>query len=219
MDKLDPLGVHLCFGETSELTGAEQVCSNRASTPKAKEKFLNTWNEYNNFILENKTSDLSESQPTKGNIAGGLTTIEEKAFGNLQKIGKETNFIDVLEPAEEPTKGPGLYFMDTSSAAAECVTLQAAAGFTVHLFPTGQGNVIGNPIEPVIKLTANPNTAATMSEHIDLDVSGILKREMNLDQAGSELVNITVRTANGRHTCAESLGHREFVLTKLFRSA
>jgi len=119
MDKLDPLGVHLCFGETSELTGAEQVCSNRASTPEAKEKFLNTWNEYNNFILENKTSDLSESQPTKGNIAGGLTTIEEKAFGNLQKIGKKTNFIDVLEPAEEPTKGPGLYFMDTSSAAAE----------------------------------------------------------------------------------------------------
>ena len=219
MDKLDPLGVHLCFGETSELTGAEQVCANRASTPEAKEKFLNTWNDYNNFILENKTSDLSESQPTKGNIAGGLTTIEEKAFGNLQKIGKTTNFIDVLEPAEEPTKGPGLYFMDTSSAAAECVTLQAAAGFTVHLFPTGQGNVIGNPIEPVIKLTANPNTAATMSEHIDLDVSGILKREMNLDQAGSELVNITVRTANGRHTCAESLGHREFVLTKLFRSA
>ena len=219
MDKLDPLGVHLCFGETSELTGAEQVCSNRASTPEAKEKFLNTWNEYNNFILENKTSDLSESQPTKGNIAGGLTTIEEKAFGNLQKIGKTTNFIDVLEPAEEPTKGPGLYFMDTSSAAAECVTLQAAAGFTVHLFPTGQGNVIGNPIEPVIKLTANPNTAATMSEHLDLDVSGILKREMNLDQAGSELVNITVRTANGRHTRAESLGHREFVLTKLFRSA
>jgi len=219
MDKLDPLGVHLCFGETSELTGAEQVCANRSSTSEAKEKFLNTWNAYNDFILENKTNDLSESQPTKGNIAGGLTTIEEKAFGNLQKIGKKTNFIDVLEPAEEPTKGPGLYFMDTSSAAAECVTLQAAAGFTVHLFPTGQGNVIGNPIEPVIKLTANPSTAATMSEHIDLDVSGILKREMNLDQAGSELVNITVRTANGRHTCAESLGHREFVLTKLFRSA
>ena len=219
MDKLDPLGVHLCFGETSELTGAEQVCAKRATTPKVKEKFLSTWNEYNDFILENKTSDLSESQPTKGNIAGGLTTIEEKAFGNLQKIGKKTNFIDVLEPAEEPNKGPGLYFMDTSSAAAECVTLQAAAGFTVHLFPTGQGNVIGNPIEPVIKLTANPNTAATMSEHIDLDVSGILKREMNIDQAGSELVKIAVRTANGRLTCSESLGHREFVLTKLFRSA
>ncbi len=219
MDKLDPLGVHLCFGETSELTGAEQVCATRAANDEAKEKFLKTWNDYNDFILENKTNDLSESQPTKGNIAGGLTTIEEKAFGNFQKIGHETNFIDVLEPAEEPTKGPGLYFMDTSSAAAECVTLQAAAGFTVHLFPTGQGNVIGNPIEPVIKLSANPNTAATMGEHIDLDVSGILKRELNLDQAGDELVNITVRTANGRYTCAETLGHREFVMTKLFRSA
>ena len=219
MDKLDPLGVHLCFGETSELTGAEQVCASRASNDEAKEKFLSTWNEYNDFIFDNKTNDLSESQPTKGNIAGGLTTIEEKAFGNLQKIGRKTEFIDVLEPAEEPVKGAGLYFMDTSSAAAECVTLQAAAGFTVHLFPTGQGNVIGNPIEPVIKLTANPSTAETMKEHIDLDVSGILKREMNLDQAGDELINITVRTANGRSTCAESLGHREFVLTKLFRSA
>ena len=219
MDKLDPLGVHLCFGETSELTGAEQVCASRASNDEAKEKFLSTWNEYNDFILDNKTNDLSESQPTKGNIAGGLTTIEEKAFGNLQKIGRKTKFIDVLEPAEEPEKGAGLYFMDTSSAAAECVTLQAAAGFTVHLFPTGQGNVIGNPIEPVIKLSANPSTAETMKEHIDLDVSGILKREMHLDQAGDELINITVRTANGRSTCAESLGHREFVLTKLFRSA
>ena len=219
MDKLDPLGVHLCFGETSELPGAEQVCASRASNNKAKEKFISTWNEYNDFILDNKTNDLSESQPTKGNIAGGLTTIEEKAFGNLQKIGRKTKFIDVLEPAEEPVKGAGLYFMDTSSAAAECVTLQAAAGFTVHLFPTGQGNVIGNPIEPVIKLTANPHTAETMKEHIDLNVSGILKREMNLDQAGDELINITVRSANGRSTSAESLGHREFVLTKLFRSA
>jgi altronate dehydratase len=112
--------------------------------------------------------DLSESQPTKGNISGGLTTIEEKAFGNLQKIGRKAKFIDVLKPAEAPAKGPGLYYMDTSSAAAACVTLQAAAGFVVHLFPTGQGNVIGNPIEPVIKLTANPKTARTMSEHIDL---------------------------------------------------
>ena len=219
MDKLEPLGVHLCFGETSELTGAEHVCAERAATPAVRDNFLKTWNEYNDFILENKTDDLSESQPTKGNIAGGLTTIEEKAFGNFQKIGKNSNFIDVLEPAEEPLNGAGLYFMDTSSAAAECVTLQAAAGFTVHLFPTGQGNIIGNPIEPVIKLTANPKTASSMSEHIDLDVSGILRREMNLENAGDALINMTLRTANGRMTAAEVLGHREFVLTKLYRSA
>jgi (2R)-sulfolactate sulfo-lyase subunit beta len=109
--------------------------------------------------------------------------------------------------------------MDTSSAAAECVTLQAAAGFVVHLFPTGQGNVIGNPIEPVIKLTANPKTARTMSEHIDLDVSGILRRQLTLDQAGDQLIDIMLRTCNGRLTCAEALGHREFVLTKLYQSA
>jgi (2R)-sulfolactate sulfo-lyase subunit beta len=218
MDKLEPLGVHLCFGETSELTGAETVCEKRGKTPEAQEKFKKTWNSYNDFILKEATDDLSESQPTAGNIAGGLTTIEEKAFGNFQKIGSR-QFIDVLEPAEEPQKGPGLYFMDTSSAAAECVTLQAAGGFNIHLFPTGQGNIIGNPIEPVIKLTANPLTAKTMSEHIDVDVSKILSRQMNLDQAGDELIKSTLKVANGRLTCAETLGHREFVMTKLYRSA
>ena len=218
MDKLEPLGVHLCFGETSELTGAETVCEKRGKTPEAQEKFKKTWNEYNDFILKEATDDLSESQPTAGNIAGGLTTIEEKAFGNFQKIGSR-QFVDVLTPAEEPKKGPGLYFMDTSSAAAECVTLQAAGGFNIHLFPTGQGNIIGNPIEPVVKLTANPLTAVSMREHIDCDVSKILSREMNLDQAGDELIKATIRTANGRLTCAEALGHREFVMTKLYRSA
>ena len=218
MDKLEPLGVHLCFGETSELTGAENVCAKRGKTKEAQDKFIKTCSDYNDFILKEATDDLSESQPTAGNIAGGLTTIEEKAFGNFQKIGSR-QFVDVLTPAEEPTKGPGLYFMDTSSAAAECVTLQAAGGFNIHLFPTGQGNIIGNPIEPVIKLTANPLTAVKMKEHIDVDVSKILSREMNLDQAGDELIKATMRVANGRFTCAEALGHKEFVMTKLYRSA
>ncbi|MEN8196345.1 MAG: UxaA family hydrolase [Pseudomonadota bacterium] len=220
IDKLDPLGAYTCFGETSEITGAEMICKTRAKTPEVGEKFMKTFQAYMDEVIEpHKTSDLSDSQPTKGNIEGGLTTIEEKAFGNLEKIGKKTQYVDVLEPAEEPTKGPGLYFMDTSSAAAECVTLQAAAGFVVHLFPTGQGNVIGNPIEPVIKLTANPRTAREMAEHIDVDVSGILRREMTLDEAGDALLEMTLRTCNGRYTAAEALGHREFVLTKLYRSA
>ncbi len=219
IDKLDPLGATTCFGETSELTGAEMVCASRAASKEVADEFMRVFNAYQEIIERHKTSDLSESQPTKGNIAGGLTTIEEKAFGNLQKIGRKTKFIGVLKPAEAPAKHAGLYFMDTSSAAAECVTLQAAAGFVVHLFPTGQGNVIGNPIEPVIKLTANPKTARTMAEHIDLDVSGILRREMTLDQAGDRLIDIMIRTCNGRLTCAEALGHREFVLTKLYQSA
>jgi (2R)-sulfolactate sulfo-lyase subunit beta len=219
IDKLDPLHVTTCFGETSELTGAEVVCASRAATKEVGDRFLEVFRAYQDVIERHKTSDLSESQPTKGNIAGGLTTIEEKAFGNLQKIGKKTKYIDVLKPAEAPAKGPGLYYMDTSSAAAECITLQAASGFVVHLFPTGQGNVIGNPIEPVIKLTANPKTARTMSEHIDLDVSGILRREMTMDEAGDRLIEIMLRTCNGRLTCAEALGHREFVITKLYQSA
>lgn len=220
IDKLDGWGATTCFGETTEITGAEQICAERAATPEVGEKFLQTWQAYMDEVIEPfKTSDLSDSQPTKGNIEGGLTTIEEKAFGNLEKIGEKTRYIDVLEPAQAPSKGPGLYFMDTSSAAAECVTLQAAAGFTVHLFPTGQGNIIGNPIEPVIKLTANPRTVRTMGEHVDLDVSAILRREMNLDEAGDALIDMTVRTANGRLTAAEVLGHREFVMTKLYRSA
>ncbi|MBU2511299.1 UxaA family hydrolase [bacterium] len=219
VDKMNAMGATTCFGETSEITGAEDVVVQRAISPEIGEKFKKTWTAYNNFILECKTNDLSDSQPTKGNIEGGLTTIEEKAFGNIQKIGRESKYIDVLEPAEEPKKGAGLYYMDTSSAAAECVTLQAAAGYVVHLFPTGQGNIIGNPIEPVIKLTANPRTVRTMGEHVDVDVSGILQREMNIDQAGDVLLEMMLRVCNGRLTAAEVLGHREFVLTKLYRSA
>jgi (2R)-sulfolactate sulfo-lyase subunit beta len=109
--------------------------------------------------------------------------------------------------------------MDTSSAAAECVTLMAAAGYAVHTFPTGQGNIIGNPIVPVIKISGNPKTVRTMGEHIDLDVSGILRREQTLETAGDALIDMIIRTANGRLTAAETLGHREFVMTKLYRSA
>lgn len=219
-DKLIPEGIHGCFGETSELTGAEHLCKARAATPEIGEKFMGAFVAYQRDVIEaHKTSDLSDSQPTKGNIEGGLTTIEEKALGNLEKIGKSVRYIDVLEPAEAPSQGPGLYFMDTSSAAAECCTLQAAAGYVVHIFPTGQGNIIGNPIMPVIKLTGNPRTMRTMSEHIDLDVSAIVRREWTIGEAGDALIDMIAQTANGRFTAAEALGHREFVMTKLYRSA
>jgi len=217
-DKLDPLGCTLVFGETTEITGGEQIIAARCATPEVREKWMFMFDRYQEVINRYKTDDLSDSQPTKGNIAGGLTTIEEKALGNIQKIGKKCKVIGVLDKAEVPT-GPGLWFMDSSSAAAEMVTLVAAAGYVVHLFPTGQGNVIGNPIVPVIKLTANPRTARTMSEHIDLDCSGLLQRQKNLDETGDELLEIMLRTCNGRLTAAEALGHREFVLTRLYESA
>jgi (2R)-sulfolactate sulfo-lyase subunit beta len=217
-DKLYPHGVTLVFGETTELTGGEQLVAERCRTPAVREQFMAVFDRYQAVIDRHKTSDLSESQPTKGNIAGGLTTIEEKALGNIQKIGRKCKVDGVLDKAEAPT-GPGLWFMDSSSAAAEMVTLCAAAGYVVHLFPTGQGNVIGNPVLPVIKLCANPKTVRTMAEHIDVDVSGLLRRELTPDEAGEKLLECMFATANGRWTAAEVLGHREFVLTRLYESA
>ncbi len=219
-DKLIPEGIYGVFGETSEITGAEHICKARAATPEVGERWYTMWKAYQDDVIEaNKVDDLSESQPTKGNIEGGLSTIEEKALGNLEKIGRICRYIDILEPAEEPKAGHGLYFMDSSSAAAECVTLMAAGGYVIHTFPTGQGNVIGNPIIPVVKITANPRTVRTMGEHVDVDVSGILRRDQTIDEAGDSLIDMVVRTANGRYTAAEALGHREFVMTKLYRSA
>ena len=217
-DKLYPHGTTLVFGETTELTGGEHLVAARCRTDEVRKKFQFMFDRYQDVINRHKTSDLSDSQPTKGNILGGLTTIEEKALGNIQKIGRKCLIDGVLDKAEEPT-GPGLWFMDSSSAAAEMVTLCAASGYVVHLFPTGQGNVIGNPILPVIKICANPRTVRTMSEHVDVDVSGLLRREMSPDDAGDKLLDCMFRTANGRLTAAEALGHREFVLTRLYESA
>jgi (2R)-sulfolactate sulfo-lyase subunit beta len=219
-DKLIPKGIYGCFGETSEITGAEHIAKGRAINAKVGDKWMHTFQAYQAEVIEaHKVDDLSESQPTKGNIAGGLTTIEEKALGNLEKIGRKCRYIEVLQPAETPRSGPGLYYMDTSSAAAECVTLMAAGGYALHTFPTGQGNIIGNPIVPVIKISGNPKTVRSMAEHIDVDVSGILRRQLTLETAGDALIEMVVRTANGRLTAAEALGHREFVMTKLYRSA
>jgi len=217
VDRLVDAGSTVFFGETSELTGGEHLVADRMATAELRDAFLEAYADYVGEIADGGV-DLLGSQPTEGNIAGGLSTIEEKALGNIQKLGSKP-VVGVLAPAERPTNGPGLYFMDTSSAAAECVTLMAAAGAVVHFFPTGQGNIIGNPIEPVIKLTANATTATTMSEHIDLDVSDLLLRRMRLDEAGNRLMEMLGRTVNGRLTAAEALGHREFVMTKLYRSA
>lgn len=217
VDRLVEAGATVFFGETSELTGGEHLIAGRMATPDLRERFQKVYDDYVELI-EEQSEDLLGSQPTQGNIAGGLSTIEEKALGNIEKTGTK-EIIGVLDPAEAPEDGPGLYFMDSSSAAAEHVTLMGAGGAVLHMFPTGQGNVIGNPILPVIKVSGNPNTVRTMSEHIDVDVSGLLSRELTLPEAGDLMMEHLARTANGRLTSAEALGHREFTMTKLYRSA
>jgi (2R)-sulfolactate sulfo-lyase subunit beta len=216
VDRHVQAGGTVIFGETSELTGGEQLIAARCQDDAVRARFQAMFDGYIHEI-ESSDANLLGSQPTQGNIRGGLSTIEEKALGNIAKTGT-VPVVEALDPAVAPTRR-GLNFMDSSSAAAEFITLMGAAGAVVHLFPTGQGNIIGNPVVPVIKLTANPLTSRTMSEHIDVDVSGLLWRRYNLRQAGDRLLDYTDRVINGRLTCAEALGHREFVLTKLYRSA
>jgi len=216
VDRWVDAGGTVLFGETSELTGGEHLIAERCADEEVRKKFQTLFDGYLDRI-EREGANLLGSQPTQGNIAGGLSTIEEKAMGNIAKTGTRP-VVDALGPAQPPTR-PGLNFMDTSSAAAECITLMAAAGAAIHVFPTGQGNIIGHPIEPVIKLTANPHTAETMPEHMDLDCSGLLRREYSLRESGELLMQVVERTVNGRLTCAEAMGHREFVITKLYPSA
>ena len=216
VDRHIAAGGTVIFGETTELTGGEHLIAARCATEEVRKKFQAFYDDYI-AMVERSGANLLGSQPTQGNIRGGLSTIEEKALGNIEKTGTAP-VVDALAPGEPPTRA-GLNFMDTSCAAAEFITLTAAAGAVIHLFPTGQGNVIGNPIEPVIKISANPVTVTTMSEHIDVDVSGLLQLDYNLAEAGDRLENVIDRTVNGRLTCAEALGHREFVLTRLFPSA
>ncbi|MCR6546096.1 UxaA family hydrolase [Dehalobacterium formicoaceticum] len=215
-DRLVAMGGTVIFGETPETTGGEHILAKHFATPELAQEFLRVHKDYMDMI-ESKGADLLGTQPTQGNIAGGLTTIEEKAMGNIQKAGKSP-IIGLLAMAEEPTK-PGLYFMNTSAAAAECVTLMMAAGATLHIFITGQGNIVGNPIEPVIKMSANPKTCESMSEHIDVDISGVLSRELTLDQAADKVMECVVKTSRGCFTDAEVLNHKEFVLTRLYPSA
>jgi len=216
LERLLEQGATAIFGETTEVTGGEDVIADHAINDSVRKEFLDTFNVYQDFV-KGTGADLLGSQPTEGNIRGGLTTIEEKAMGNIEKMGRN-KVTSVLKPAQEPS-GPGLHFMDSSSAAAEMVTLCAAGGSVLHFFTTGQGNIIGNPIIPVMKISANPLTVETMSEHVDVDLSAMLRLEMTLDEAVDKVQESMYHTINGRLTAAESLRHNEFVLTKLYRSA
>lgn len=216
LERLIKAGATAIFGETTEVTGAEDLVAEQAATPEVKKAFLKAFQDYQDFVT-GTGADLFGSQPTEGNIRGGLSTIEEKALGNMKKMGRN-KIQSVLRPAEAP-RGPGLHFMDSSSAAGEMVTLCAAAGSVFHFFTTGQGNIIGNPVVPVVKITANPLTIETMSEHIDVDISAMLRLEMTLDQAADRAMEMMAHTIRGRLTAAEALRHNEFVLTKLYRSA
>jgi (2R)-sulfolactate sulfo-lyase subunit beta len=173
-DKLYPYGVTLCFGETTELTGGEHLVAARCRNEEVRKKFQFMFDRYQEVINRHKTNDLSDSQPTKGNIAGGLTTIEEKALGNIQKIGRKCMSTACSTRPRRRRRRPVVHGL-VLGGGRDGHALRGS-GYVGALLPDGQGNVIGNPILPVIKLCANPRTVRTMSEHVDVDVSGCCAR-------------------------------------------
>ncbi len=217
-DRLVELGSTLVFGETPELTGAEEVVARKFETEALSQEFLQVWHDYFDFI-SGKGVDLLGSQPNEGNIAGGITTIEEKALGNIQKLGT-SKIVGILKTCEAPIRGKrGLYFMDTSSAAADILTAFAAAGAQATLFTTGKGNNVGNFICPTIKICANSASVSDSPENIDVDVSGVIESGESLASASDSIISCLAKVASGQLTKAEILKHSEFAPIRLFPQA
>ena len=155
--------------------------------------------------------DIRGTQPSPGNIRGGLTTIEEKSLGATHKAGERTRLEEVVGYAAPITKR-GLTVMDTPGLDVEAVTGMVGGGAQVVLFTTGLGTPTGNPVAPVIKITGNSRTAATMADNIDIDVSGVISDAESLDVAAGRVFDQLTAVCSGQPTAAERLGHREFAI-------
>jgi altronate dehydratase large subunit len=149
-------------------------------------------------------ADVRGSQMTAGNVAGGLTTLVEKALGANAK-GGNVPIQGTLDYAELVPQKPGRYIMNFPGHGFENLTGSAAGGAIVHLFTTGRGAPNGNPIMPTIKLCGNSKTMRTMSEHIDVDVSSVIEEKETIQEAGERLYKFAIDVANGKMTKCEIL--------------
>lgn len=212
VDRIIEAGGTVIFSETTEIMGAEHILARRASTEEVAKKIYRAVQE-NEQLATSVGIDLLGVNPVPDNIRGGITTIEEKSLGAILKTGT-ARIEDVVEYGERPAR-PGLYFMDSPSAAAEVMTGLSAAGAQMILFSTGTGNPVGNPITPVLKITSHPRTATHMKEHIDVDVSEMITGSASAREAGDRIFDAAVRVINGRLTKAEVVGHMELRLSRL----
>ena len=209
-DRLVDLGGSAVLGEIAEIMGAEHLLAARATNPAAAGQLLQ-------IISRVETEaralglDIRGTQPSPGNIRGGLTTIEEKSLGATHKGGERTPLADVVGYAAPITR-PGLTVMDTPGLDVESVTGMVGGGAQAVVFTTGLGTPTGNPIAPVIKITGNARTAASMADNIDLDVSTVLDNRETLEQAANRLFDEVLAVCSGRETAAERLGFREFAI-------
>ncbi len=209
-DRVVDLGGSVVLGEIAEILGAEHLLAARASTPGAATQLLRVVNRVEAEAMA-LGLDIRGTQPSPGNIRGGLTTIEEKSLGATHKAGERTRLEDVV-PYAAPVTRPGLTVMDTPGLDVESVTGMVGGGAQVVLFTTGLGTPTGNPIAPVMKITGNARTAQTMADNTDVDVSGVLNDVETFEAAAERLFREMIEVSSGRLTAAERLGHREFAI-------
>jgi len=209
-DRLVDAGGAVVLGEIAEIMGAEHLLAARAASSAAATSLLRVVSRVEAEAMA-LGLDIRGTQPSPGNIRGGLTTIEEKSLGATHKAGERTRLEDVVGYAAPITKR-GLTVMDTPGLDVESVTGMVGGGAQVVLFTTGLGTPTGNPIAPVLKITGNSRTAETMADNIDVDVSGVIVNREPLDAAAGRLFDAMVETCSGRPTAAERLGHREFAI-------
>jgi altronate dehydratase large subunit len=209
-DRLVDLGGAVVLGEIAEIMGAEHLLAARASTPDTAARLLRVVNRVEAEAMA-LGLDIRGTQPSPGNIRGGLTTIEEKSLGATHKAGERTRLTDVVGYAAPITK-PGLTVMDTPGLDVESVTGMVGGGAQIVVFTTGLGTPTGNPIAPVIKITGNARTAQSMADNTDVDVSGVISDTETFEQAAGRLFDELIEVASGRLTAAERLGHREFAI-------
>lgn len=199
IDRLLPLGIHAVFGETPELAGIVDLVASRAADAPTAAKWLSV-------AAERSADHAARSlhpQPTEANIGAGISTLEEKGLNSLAKIGRDGKFLDVLAPAEPPTRGPGLYLMDTSSET-EIIAEMVAAGFVMHLLPTGRPCNVTNPIVPVIQINGNPTLADNTMQRIDVDLRPVVRGAETVLEASQRLLSAVVAAASGVSVSAES---------------
>src|SRR5262245_27549130 len=209
-DRLIDLGASAVLGEVAEIMGAEHLLAARASRPEVAAQLIRIVDRVEAEAMA-LGLDIRGTQPSPGNIRGGLTTIEEKSLGATHKGGERSALEDVV-PYAGKIAHKGLTVMDTPGLDVESVPGMVGGGAQVVVFTTGLGTPTGNPIAPVIKITGNAHTAKHLADNIDLDVSGIMDDTQTLDSAADRLFDEILSVASGKLTTAEALGHREFAI-------
>jgi altronate dehydratase large subunit len=200
------------FSEPVECLGGEDLLRKRAVSPEAAERLVSIVRLYDELARE-QGIDLAGTNPTPDNMAGGLTSIEEKSLGALAKTGSRT-IMGVVGYADA-APGPGVWMMDAPAAAVENVTALAAGGAQCVCFVTGTGNPTGHPISPTIKISANPRTIERMSAHLDVDLSDMLRGQMNVVQGAEAIGAIVAKVIGGEPTAAERLDYLETNISRI----